>query len=734
MRVATRFEDVWLSDDPLGESDGPSEFDRAHLATKTLGILARVRRQSRSTTLGLIGPWGSGKTTVLDELVRLLKNPDSDAALLMGEAWGVAQFNPWLYSDTLALHQGFFAELRAALPNKRRWNDARSGLARFSRAVAPLGAAAGLLGVDGRAAIEGFADRLESSVTDYKARVETKLRELNMPILMVIDDLDRLSADELLHLFRLVRLVGRLPNVYYLLSYDEHTLTDLLSKTDLVGPSGDRRALDYLEKIVQIRIDIPLLRLDEVDSAVDRGLHMVAERHHVLQRPADLQELQLAFGKVLGLRLRTPRALKRYFGQLDAFLPSVGEEVHFGDFAVLTWLRTVEPGVYGLLQAYRALLLGEHRDPLRELGLGQKIENADLRADWMRRLDTARVAEADQDDVLYVLSRLFPRLRSAYSGTGTSDGSSGQDSPAGRIANPDYFDRYFAFGVPANDIADGLVAQAAERIERGELDGSDAAELMKKFEAEPDLIIRKLWTLAEANPIPRPGLLKWIADEYAKNERYGGIRQRIESFAAVLTLALEREAREHAVETLARTDAGLYLVGVIQSLLAGARYGAAADIDTAHAVAAEIGPAVDTRFSMRFVEVAEALSTPLMIPADTDALKWLWRSSDPAGFRDFLRAQVEQGRWSLLDELAWLVPTTISADQGQYITRFDEFAHFTELFDLDAAARELSAQLESAEITRRYHSIEATDENRRGYALALLRVWRDQSAQPGSGT
>lgn len=80
------------------------------------------------------------------------------------------------------------------------------------------------------------------------------------PILVVVDDLDRLTAEELLAAFKLVRLVGRFPHVHYMLSYDEHTLIVLLDHTDLVSASDERRGLDDLEKIVQVRIDMPLLR------------------------------------------------------------------------------------------------------------------------------------------------------------------------------------------------------------------------------------------------------------------------------------------------------------------------------------------------------------------------------------------------------------------------------------------------------------------------------------------
>lgn len=64
---------------------------------------------------------------------------------------------------------------------------------------------------------------------------------------MILDDLDRLAPDELLLVFKLVRLIGRLPNVYYLLCYDEQTLLDTLSRSALVGGS-EGRAREYMEK------------------------------------------------------------------------------------------------------------------------------------------------------------------------------------------------------------------------------------------------------------------------------------------------------------------------------------------------------------------------------------------------------------------------------------------------------------------------------------------------------
>jgi predicted KAP-like P-loop ATPase len=47
--------------------------------------------------------------------------------------------------------------------------------------------------------------------------------------------------------------------------------------------------------------------------------------------------------------LNQPRAIKRFFAQVDALYPLVDGEVNFADFTLLTFLRTFEPNVYQLI-------------------------------------------------------------------------------------------------------------------------------------------------------------------------------------------------------------------------------------------------------------------------------------------------------------------------------------------------------------------------------------------------
>ncbi|RYH15386.1 MAG: hypothetical protein EON54_28755, partial [Alcaligenaceae bacterium] len=335
MVTGDHFHRTLLSDDPLARLDDVENFGRAQLVDRMVDVLQRVRVQSSSSVLAVIGQWGSGKTTVLHEMKRRLQSPEG-AEGAFPHPWSVADFNPWLYSDAAALHAGFFEALRDALPKDRRWKQTRQNLAKFGRRISPLASIGQLAGLDGTQLANRLVDELEPSATRQRKTIEDALKAGGHPVLMILDDLDRLSAEELVHVFKLVRLVGRLPNVYYLLSYDEHTLVDLLGKTDLVATNDQRRALDYLEKMVQVRIDMPLLREHDVDRIVSDCLAFLSESHQLNVPVPELTSVVRVFDSLLSRRLRTPRALKRVFGQMDAFLSAVGREVNFEDFVCVT--------------------------------------------------------------------------------------------------------------------------------------------------------------------------------------------------------------------------------------------------------------------------------------------------------------------------------------------------------------------------------------------------------------
>lgn len=212
----------------------------------------------------------------------------------------VAELNPWLYSDLESLTLALFSEIREALPKSERWSEAREKIGGFGKAISPLGKFTALFGLDSEGLLQEVGSRIsgDTSASAAKHKAEEALRKAGHPVLVVMDDLDRLTPEELLVVFKLVRLVGHLPNVYYLISFDERTLLDVLQRSELVGNS-EPRARDFLEKIIQVRLDLPAFRERDADALVDRSLSAVLASHSLTLTASEQERLSEAYYRYL---------------------------------------------------------------------------------------------------------------------------------------------------------------------------------------------------------------------------------------------------------------------------------------------------------------------------------------------------------------------------------------------------------------------------------------------------
>lgn len=726
--MSYNFEDHLLSDDPLAELDDEL-FGRSHLVERVIDVLGQVRKQSTSSTIGLVGAWGSGKSSVLTSVLSRIRLNDAETSKALNrEKWLVAEFNPWLFSDPHALHAGFFTTLRDAFPSTQKWKDVRGKVIQLGRYVAPAaGLVTAFFGGDGEPAASNLIDQFELNAVKQHDAISKKLKDLQQPVLIVVDDLDRLTATELLEVFKLVRLVGRLPYVYYVLSYDEHTLVDLLAKTDLVSANDDRRALEYLEKIVQVRLDMPLLRPFEVDRVVDRALLFLARKHGVDLDDETTQVLSRRFDDVMSNRLRTPRSLKRLFGQLDAFLSAVGNEVHFGDYVVVTWLRTMEPGVYDLIQRRRSQLLSIETDPMRSLDAPKNDAGA-RRSSWIRDLKAAHVASGDVEDVLWLLGTLFPVVGDAYRFGSPSMNGEAPPAEPGRISHVDYFDRFFAFGVPSDDIPDTLARDALADIVAGRADDSPrVAQLLAAYSTDPRLALRKIAQSYLQTKTPSPALICWVAERWHHaSDRF--VRGRLENLCATLSIHLSGDDTAIAAATLMSTDEGLLFVSHLRGALVKAAHTRGPDREAFEMAAGSWGDTLDPFLATRFAELSKRYDSPTKLSAPLTAVFHRWRNNNTPAAASFLETAVPE-RWGWVDALMWLAPVT-TPDEGKtyFLNPERNQDDYSDIFDLDTAVIDCGDEIMELDHVDDFREKEATPEARRAYVLTVLRQRAEYNA------
>ncbi len=703
---------VWFADEPIG-GEADDVLGREAFVAAVVELLGQVAAQEKSSVFGLIGSWGVGKSSLLQALTRQLRTASVETG-----SWIVTEFNPWMFSDAGSLQVGFFTQLSSVAKSGFSGRKLRNAIADFGRSVAPFGAFGALAGVDVSSSLNAVSEMIRggSSTEKLKAAVGRELRVVKRPVLVVIDDVDRLDPTELLLLFKLIRLAGRLPNVHYVLAYDEETLLDALGRTGLIGNDTPRRAVEYLEKIVQIRLDVPPLRGEQVSAWVDRETEELAARHSIELTDEQRNRFSRAYFGYLRRRLHTPRAIKRFFAQADAFLARVRGEVDFVDFLVLSWLRASEPRLCAALLENRGRLLGEvdtwifNFDKKRDVAADHEFWQEVFRASGVEKSRWLGVAD--------LVGQLFPRFAHEWSDEAHSYPS--RDMGAGRIANPDYFDRFFAFAVPEEDLADALVAQAWKQIADGE-DGPERRTVEEAWPARINLVLSKLQTIVASSDADRA--LEWLVDHYKEVPETASLadpRWRVMGWGRELYAGL---SGDDALELVTRMCSSVdpselrflarcaWSDEVLSRIKAGG-----VDAENLRAARRVLVDRIEASFER------EGTASPLSYPDDVWPLFWSWRELDETSLRRWVTAHLDSGSWAPLDLAARMVGTSTAMGVSNPTPKLSDL-DVEVVKSLIGASRVLKAHRSDILRSRpvRERELVVTDENRRAVALAALR-------------
>jgi hypothetical protein len=481
---------------------GEDRLDRADFARRVAERIAAAGDRN-SIVYGLAGPWGGGKTSVLNMI--------AEALMLTNEnEWKVVRFTPWSASDTFAITDEFYRAIAEAMPESTK----EGRYARYLLAAAPVAAAAtkaaltsfleskfgeGAVGDTLKAGAGAFADKTgeirgpdpDPFVLRFK-KMSSAIEAVGTKVLVIVDDIDRLDTTELLSVMRAVRLLGRFKHVHYLLSYDEATVIEVLKQTDLARES-DRRAYHYLEKIIQYPFVLPPLDPAYLESELFEGLDQVANLQGIVTQP-DGENQRGTISSIIDklpqsdFRRMTLRGIYRFVSQVDTLLTLVGsDELDFEDAALITFLRLRHSAVYDVIPRWRSEIVGA----LPEVILMSSREPG--RDEWLARINKVlpkEVADVDARAELAaqlgrVLAAMFPRLHSLGSVTAVQRQKS--------ISASDYFDRYFAYKIPVNDVSDSRIRREFEELTTsGELpEGSIIAKNVHSFLGR-GLVLRKI--------------------------------------------------------------------------------------------------------------------------------------------------------------------------------------------------------------------------------------------------
>lgn len=413
----------------------PEDLGRSRLAiTYSRELVARLTRLGGgSSTFALVGPWGSGKSWLLSAVLEHVGRSD---------AWrtgshSTVYFNPWFYADEQALFAGFSTLLLQQTLKKRR---ARNTTAKLLQFIGPS-AKFGPVDVSDLLTRAGGAIGGLSAPESIRTAVEKGLKDSKKSVLIVMDDLDRLNPDELLVLFKLIRLVGDVPGLNYLLAYDEETLAHLLQQTAIANGSPDR-ARRYLEKIVERRWEVPPLTPAQVEALVLERLPL-RDDEQSRSNPGIGYQLEALVGRALS----TPRAAERFVSLARAVPENMRAELDQRDLYLSLFLRVAAPNLWATIVEEREFLTtGSSSVATIDRGARAKFVQARIRAS----VDSSSISE----ELVALVEDAFPAFSEALSPQQLRVQGDGP-----RIGNPDFVDHYLWLDLPPGAVSEELVRE-----------------------------------------------------------------------------------------------------------------------------------------------------------------------------------------------------------------------------------------------------------------------------------
>lgn len=438
---------MFYSDKPIS-APTEDQLNRSGFAKLLAHALSNLESQD-TFTVGLFGKWGCGKTSIVNMALSELEKAQQE--LPPNEQMIVVHFEPWNFSDTNQLLTQFFIRLSNEFRSKGDTELAKVGdaLQKYSEAFGVfelIPGIAGAISALGKAGASALGDVLqkgsnEKDVLKQKEFVIELLKKQPNRILVVIDDIDRLSNEQIRYIFQLITSVAKFPNTAYLLVFDKEIVVNALSNVQ----SGNGE--DYLEKIIQMPIQIPEIQQSDLRKVLFQRLDTVISQFKDISFP--LEHWQRLFEPCVAPFINHLRDINRLCNALQFKLSAISAEVDFTDMVAISVLEINHPQVFEWVRYNKPILTGEN--DWSRIGATNKTSK-----DWYAQytdiiktlLKSERVNSDDTavDLVLKFLSDLFPYF-------GQKIGKTYEVYDLNRfiknnqIAHPDKFDRYFELSV-----------------------------------------------------------------------------------------------------------------------------------------------------------------------------------------------------------------------------------------------------------------------------------------------
>ncbi|XWY18627.1 KAP family P-loop NTPase fold protein [Bisgaard Taxon 45] len=320
--------------------------------------------------VGICGEWGSGKTSYIN-LMRPILQKNSI----------VIDFNPWMFSDAHNLVALFFKEMGSQLKGYQDNSKLANNLENFGNLLSKLkaiphwGEFFKILG--SLISLCGKIKKEANSLQNQRNKLIMELQKVKKPITVILDDIDRLSGNELESILKLVRVTGNFPNIIYLLSFDRERVANTLETSKFVS-EGEGHI--YLEKIIQVPFDIPKISSQLLEN------HLFSSLNSILgDVQLDQNRWSDAYWDIIKPTIKNVRDIRRYVSSLSHTFQYVGKFIDTIDFLLIELIRIFYPQKFKEIFELRECLTSQLNDEKSKYAIKNFAEENEIYSHFLEK-------------------------------------------------------------------------------------------------------------------------------------------------------------------------------------------------------------------------------------------------------------------------------------------------------------------------------------------------------------
>ncbi|WP_323644513.1 P-loop NTPase fold protein [Pectobacterium versatile] len=321
-----------------------------------------------STVIGIEGKWGTGKTSMLNLLLKQIQACTTDGTHVLHIA-------PWLNAPEQSPIRSLLLPVAAIVaeederrqPRNRKWFCGSKRKKQSERALNILnylqqtsGKLVSIVDFAGNfipsfgvvaQGMETFSEldlsAQRKTTATLRAEIEESINKLGLNFIVIIDDLDRLEPTQAVEVIRLVKSVADFSRFHYVLCYDRQVLSHAVEQG-----LGVQDGNQYLQKIVQISFSLPRPETFDLRREFKSGAVALYESVNATFPDEEMLTDLDSLIDTYGASLTTPREVCIALNALKFRYAGLRDYVYFPDLCFLQIIRTTNIGLYDWIEHY----------------------------------------------------------------------------------------------------------------------------------------------------------------------------------------------------------------------------------------------------------------------------------------------------------------------------------------------------------------------------------------------